>query len=393
MTIKTLKFKENEFLYLMTYAVFIFATIADSSLLSLGILKTIINYGSVLIMIFLALFRNLSIKQLIFYVVFCSVFFISAFMTDRTFLMVYAVLLINARCTTFRRIVQTSLITTTISVAAIIALCKVGVIQDYVYDHDGIVAHSYGFGHYSSISYFAMYAVIMYMYLQKGKMGWLKIGFLAAISYGVYKVTTTRLSFLLTLFAIFLYIILIKYDLIDIRAKFIVFLSDISFVLVSAFCMFLHFGYNERNEIMEKLNDALANRLLMGKTAIQLYDIKLLGQNIKMVGNTTVHFDDSNFEDYFYIDSGYIYGILGYGLLFFIMLIAAYTIIIRYSAVSANKMIMIWSLSVLIFNVSNNSWVSITYNPLLLMLPFVLVYDWKSDNLLERVMLDYDIEL
>ena len=75
------------------------------------------------------------------------------------------------------------------------------------------------------------------------------------------------------------------------------------------------------------------------------------------------------------------------------MLIAAYTIIIRYSAVSANKMIMIWSLSVLIFNVSNNSWVSITYNPLLLMLPFVLVYDWKSDNLLERVMLDYDIEL
>lgn len=66
MTIKTLKFKENEFLYLMTYAVFIFATIADSSLLSLGILKTIINYGSVLIMIFLALFRNLSINSLFF---------------------------------------------------------------------------------------------------------------------------------------------------------------------------------------------------------------------------------------------------------------------------------------------------------------------------------------
>ena len=75
--------------------------------------------------------------------------------------------------------------------------------------------------------------------------------------------------------------------------------------------------------------------------------------------NKTVH-------NYFYIDSGYIYSILGYGMLFTITVIILYSILYEKSCKDNNKIIWIWLTATMIFTIVNNSWVTLPYNPLLI---------------------------
>ena len=364
MVLKTFRIRTSELIYLAVYAIFAGATIIDASLISLGPLKTLINYGSVGVLAAVFVIRNYSLKQIRLYLLF-GIFIFAAFTTKRTFLLVYMLLLLNARYSSFRKIVTTSFIATIISILFVIMCCKLGIITDLVYMRDGVEnAHSYGFGHYSSISYFALYITLMWLYLRKRTIGWLEVAALTVFNYGIYYITTTRLSFYLALFVILMYIVIVKYGWIRISSKFIVFLSSIGFAAAFSVCILLHYVYDPSNAFLEKINQNLNNRLLMGKTAFDLYGLKLFGQSIEMVGIKSAVFGEGN-QEYFYIDSGYVYSLIGYGILFTIVLLTLYTMILRNTAKKEQGVLFIWAVTVMLFSISNNAWVSITYNPLL----------------------------
>ena len=124
----------------------------------------------------------------------------------------------------------------------------------------------------------------------------------------------------------------------------------------------------------------LNSRLLMGKTAFEQYHLKLFGQSIQMVGIKSATFGEGH-QVYFYIDSGYVYALIGYGILFTALLLTLYTIVLRNTAKKEQGVLFIWAVTVTLFSISNNAWVSITYNPLLF---YVIVPE--ASNALTRLL-------
>lgn len=384
-----------EVVYLAIYAVYIFASILDSSLISLGILKTLINYvalGS------LAALFVVKTNDKRFYRICLAlfVFVIAAFASDRLYLIVYMMLLFNASYTNFRKIVNVSFFVTVLSVVFVVFCCKVGIVQDLIYSRDGIeIAHSYGFGHYSSLSYFGLYITIMWLYLRNKPIGYIELVILIVVNYFIYHFTTTRLGFYLLILVIIMYVILEKMNLINLASKPVVFLSTLAFPVAFVGCILLDKIYDpdifNKDSFLYKLDMVLNNRLEMGHKALIEYSPKLFGQHIEMVGIKTAVFGKGN-NEYFYIDSGYVYAFLGYGILFTLVILLLYTLIIRGNAKSNDAVIFIWAFTVMLFTISNNAWVSITYNPLL----FYAIIPYKNNavtQLFKRLNKKYKLNI
>jgi len=71
-------------------------------------------------------------------------------------------------------------------------------------------------------------------------------------------------------------------------------------------------------------------------------------------------------QNYFYIDSGFFYSLIGYGILFTVIFLLIYSYLYEHSAKNNDKPLFIWLTCVLIFTLINNVWVSIATNPVLL---------------------------
>ena len=63
------------------------------------------------------------------------------------------------------------------------------------------------------------------------------------------------------------------------------------------------------------------------------------------------------------------------------MLLTLYTIVLRNTAKKEQGVLFIWAVTVMLFSISNNAWVSITYNPLLF---YVIVPE--ANNALTRLL-------
>ena len=72
---------------------------------------------------------------------------------------------------------------------------------------------------------------------------------------------------------------------------------------------------------------------------------------------------------------------IGYGILFTIVLLLLYTMVLRNTAKKEQGVLFIWAVTVMLFSISNNAWVSITYNPLL----FYAVVP-EANNVLTRLL-------
>ena len=150
------------------------------------------------------------------------------------------------------------------------------------------------------------------------------------------------------------------------------------YIIFPCITWFICSNYNKFNKIYKELNVLFSGRLSLSNTAIQRYPIKLLGQYIEMNGNSYGLYS----SNYFYIDSGFLYSILGYGLIFTIIVIFMYSYLFKYACQNNNKVLFIWLTAILVFTVINNTWISLNYNPILL--SFMSIYDFKKNKYLQK---------
>ena len=84
-------------------------------------------------------------------------------------------------------------------------------------------------------------------------------------------------------------------------------------------------------------------------------------------------------KKYFYIDSGFVYAILGYGVVFTVIILLIYSILTRWAYLQKDSTMLVWLLAVMLFSVVNNTWIGITYNPALLYF-FVVMQQFLSQK-------------
>ena len=353
-----------ENLYLLVYALYSFFYIFNHSTLNIEIVSKAVKGLTILVlgMLFAALDYT-DVKKLIARVMVLLLFAVTAFTNGSLVFLCSGLLLTCACLTNFRKICKVSLISSFSAAVTVIAAAFAGIAENRIFDHDGAKGQSLGFYFYSTYPYIFIFNMVTYMYLRK-KLSWLEIALFFGINFLIYYFSSLRLTFYLGFIVLALYIVLIKLDFIQLRRGIIKLLAVL---IYPATCMTMavvvrtknfHFGF------WAKANELFNGRLLLSQTGFQKYPVTLLGQNIEMQG---VQYQKRSYTEYFFIDSGYIYSILGYGLFFTCMILLMHSLLYYRTCERNDKKCFIWLSAILIFNTVNNMFTSFAYNPLLLL--------------------------
>jgi hypothetical protein len=142
----------------------------------------------------------------------------------------------------------------------------------------------------------------------------------------------------------------------------IVLLSELAFPFGAVITWFCMKNYDSSKFYWNLVNKIFSSRLKFMNEGYYKYPIKIMGNYIEMQGASAIR----QTTNYFYIDSGFAYSLLGYGLMFTVILIFLYSVLFKYSCVVNDKALFVWLFSVLIFTMINNTWVSLNYNPILM---------------------------
>lgn len=131
------------------------------------------------------------------------------------------------------------------------------------------------------------------------------------------------------------------------------------------------------SSLLSALNIIINYRLKFNLQGFEQYGVSLFGQKIV---SAEEYIDDNFINHYFYIDCGYVYMLIGYGLLLFIIIMLMYTLLSRYAAVNDDIKLMSWCFAICVFSIINNIMFNTALNPLLILGIKLLLSNKTSDG-------------
>ena len=361
---KSKKVKVYEFFYLILYFAFSYMYLLNASLIPLGKMYRytgILCIGSMVLLLLMRLRKRITAKALGGVIILGIVLFTGAIIADTSYVFVATCFVICSDFAPFKKIVKTSILASGIGLLTVLPLGKMGIIYDYVYHGH----HSYGFGYYTIIAYLLFFMWIEYLYLRKKIVSYIELVVWIFVHIYIYHWIGVRLTFYLSLYVEILYIILLKIRVINLQTRLLKSFSIIGFPICGIGSVLVSYVFDSNIPVWEVLDSILSTRLSLGSNAISRYSIKLFGQHIEMKGNS---YHSLGAADYFYIDNGYLYTILCYGILFFILVIGIYSYLKYYASEMGYSMLWIWISTIMLFNFVNNTWLNISYNPVFLLI-------------------------
>lgn len=352
--------------YLFLFGGYVFFSILDSSLLNISILATGYRWfalGALILVYFYNSFhRKITIK--LFVIEMCVVisFLLVTITTKKNFFVLTALFIITAETTGSKRIVKTHLISVLASLAVVFFLLVTKQIPDYLFGFDS--AHCFGFAYFHYVPYHMFFCLLEHLYLREKPLRVFDVGFILVVAYFLHKLTTVSLTFYLTFVLLILYYLIYKYPVVSINKRWITRLSAFVFPIGAFITYYMMVFYNPSSPQWVIINTIANGRLKYMNEGFHRYPITLFGQVVEMQGNSAVR---ERLGAYFYIDSGFAYSLLGYGVILTIITFIMYDTLFRYSCKQEDKMLFIWLIIIMLFTVSNNIWLSLQYCPVILM--------------------------
>lgn len=330
------------------------------------------------------------VKELFVYAVLASVFLLVAYVAQYRTLIFVMMLVISSKDMSFKticKILVAALITVTLSV---FLMTFMGMTEDVVYLREVtsrgakrlVEAHSYGFTYYSYPSFILLTIMLCWGYLRDKSAKWFEYILWFIVQYISYTHFTDRLAYYIGV--VYLIILFIHFK-INVNSQASSIVQKICYVVGAlgfTVCLILTYrfvmDFGASKAYAYDLNEGLNGRLDLSYKAFREYGIPWLGQNITMVGNYQIKTGASN--DYFFIDSGYIYSLVCYGKIFTLVLLGFYTYLSIMMVYKKKYTLFFWLLVVMIFSVVNDVLISFEYNPLLMLIPNVVVYGLSENE-------------
>ena len=155
------------------------------------------------------------------------------------------------------------------------------------------------------------YLVLDFIYLNRNKWRMKYSLWIIIISWGVYHITDSKTSFILScLIAISMIIIKNTKGIKLFSYKYIKDIIIFSFPVLASLSIFMQAIYNKTNPILLKIDFFLNNRLAYGNQAIEKYKLSMFGKKIEFNGAGW----GTSSSNYFYVDNGYLNMALTYGM-------------------------------------------------------------------------------
>lgn len=287
------------------------------------------------------------------------VFFSTIAMHDIAFGL-YGLSVIGSTHIDIRKIVKNSVINNIVFLIIVIVPAILGLIPDDIYHHENMIAHGLGFAYYSNMPYIVFLCTIAIYWLIKSKIVE-RIFLIVSIPVHilVYKISTVRLVF-------YLYILFLVFAVVFDKTnkqkqhKFLRWIATVMYPIMAAFIIIVTFMF-EKFRALSAFNAAINFRLSFNLQGFQKYGIRLLGQKIVTEAE---HIDFNFINHYFYIDCGYVYMLIGYGIILFIIIMMIYILLSRYAVAKNDMKLFCWCLVICIFSTINNIMFVTTLNPL-----------------------------
>ncbi len=209
-----------------------------------------------------------------------------------------------------------------VTFAAAVLLGTVGVIlasqtgwtSDYLVPRMDREAHYFGFAHYAIWARQILFATVLYLISRAKKISVVEFVAFAVIQAVTFYYSTQRLTFVVSIFAVVVFVVFMKCEIIKINNKIIGGLSVSAFPVAMAGTIWVSLIYDKSNELLYKINKMLSGRFRLQKRAFDILDIKPFAQQVH-------HITDY----YFYIDSGYLYALFAFGVVLTAIIIAVFT--------------------------------------------------------------------
>lgn len=219
---------------------------------------------------------------------------------------------------------------------------------------------NYQYVSFSSIYFINILFCMLYAYTDpdtKGRGGnyamrrtvpWTVLFLIVVLLIWILKVTDTSLPFAVSIFSIAAYIVIFKFRAPVLNDSWVNrLLAVIFFPLMAAINIAMAIKYDYRIAIHKRIDDLTHFRISLAHQGYQNYGIHLLGCQI--VENT-----DRSKGRYFYIDSGYMKNLIGYGIIVFIIILIMYSVMLYAAIVERDKMLAVWLICIALYSVFNN---------------------------------------
>ena len=185
-------------------------------------------------------------------------------------------------------------------------------------------------------------------YAMRRTVPWSVLFMMAVLLMWIYEVTDTSLPFAVSMLCIAAYVLIFKFRLPVLNNTWVNRLLSVSFFpLMAAVNIAMTIKYDSRNAIHKKIDDMTHFRISLAHQGYKNYGINLLGNQI--VENT-----NRAKGRYFYIDSGYIKTLIGYGAIVFIIVLIMYSVMLYAAIIERDRMLAVWLICIALYSVFNN---------------------------------------
>lgn len=356
--------------YLFCLWLYTFSGVVGSSVFDLGIIRKSINAFILITLVTIIIIRG-KIKRnfSILYLVLITTFIISAISTQHANLLICMLFILSVPNINFIDVAKISINAQIIGLIIVIALSLLGILKDYTYLHLNKIAHSFGFTYYTTIPFHLLCITNMYMYInKKNKLHYTTILCLLLANTIVFYFSTVRLVYYILILSCCMYIFYIKLFNNSINTFYYRIIANIAFPMAIVFIYCITINYSPAHPVYAFLNTSIFNgRLSSSQYAMGLYPITLFGQKINFIGGYEATYNFAANQVYTFIDSGFLSSLVNEGLIFTIIIISIYSILYRYSVTMDEKELFIYITIILIFSLLNNIWVSLIYNPIIVL--------------------------
>ena len=209
-------------------------------------------------------------------------------------------------------------------------------------------ANTMGFYYYSGFSFRILCLTVIFLSLYRWSLTNLRLLIIIFINIVAFFLATTRLQLILSSLFIIFFIFSYKFEYFHFKSWFWKWTS----IMIYPFMFVLYYVLAALSftnlELVQELWDTLfSNRMGQSILAFTRYGINLFGNEIEMHGTR----ETSEYAvEYFYIDAGYAYWILAYGIIFTITILYCYSNVFYKSYKKGVGYIYIW---LLLFSIGN----------------------------------------
>ena len=259
------------------------------------------------------------------------------------------VFVICARFTTVKKIAWSAVMGIISATLLIMALSVTPgmdwlIVDILTYERMGRTAHALGFGHYALWARQILWACIFYLFARGKKTSWGEIAVISAVFYGTFYLSTQRLTFVVSILVIAIFVLVVKCGIIKINNKLFRWASTISFTVSGVAMILAHWFYSPENAFLVKINKFLNTRLSVGSQAFEKYEIKLFGQRIV-----------DTIEPYFYIDCGFMHILFEAGVVIYVITIVAFSYLMWRACVKNDTTMFMCTVALLVYMMIDNA--------------------------------------